>query len=190
VSRGGATSAPRPYTISQLELQPQTLSRKHHVCVPSSDGESPIVGSSNRNLERPRVPCDGLLLMGTPPPLGSWLRQPVRKVPPLLVRPGAPSLLCKVLGQRRAALGSSRLMFWASALSPREVQMNKITKLSLATILASCLLAATAIGSAHSAMRHHQAATACAAQPGTLRAFFCPAPAAPAKPLHHRHAKA
>jgi hypothetical protein len=68
--------------------------------------------------------------------------------------------------------------------------MNTTTKLSLVTVLASCLLATMAIGSAQAAMRHHQAASACAAQPGTLRAFFCPAPAAPAKPLHHRHAKA
>jgi hypothetical protein len=68
--------------------------------------------------------------------------------------------------------------------------MNTTTKLSLVMILASCLLATMAIGSAQAAMRHHQTAAACAAQPGTMRAFFCPAPAAPAKPLHHRHAKA
>jgi hypothetical protein len=69
----------------------------------------------------------------------------------------------------------------ASTLPPREVQMNTTTKVSLVTILASCLLATMAIGPAQAAMRHHQAASACAAQPGTLRAFFCPAPAAPAK---------
>ena len=68
--------------------------------------------------------------------------------------------------------------------------MNTTTTLSLVAILASCFSASMAIGSAQAAMRHHQAATACAAQPGTVRAFFCPAPAAPAKPSHHRHAKA
>jgi len=68
--------------------------------------------------------------------------------------------------------------------------MKKIIKLSLVPILASCLLAATAIAQAQAAKHHRQAATACAAQPGTMRALFCPAPAAPAKPAHHRHAKA
>jgi hypothetical protein len=68
--------------------------------------------------------------------------------------------------------------------------MNTKTKLTLVAILASCFLASMAIDSAQAAMRHHQAASACAAQPGTMRALFCPAPAAPSKPLHHRHAKA
>jgi hypothetical protein len=58
--------------------------------------------------------------------------------------------------------------------------MNKVTKVSLVPILASCLLAATAIAPAQAAKHHRQAATACAAKPGT----------APAKPSHHRHAKA
>jgi hypothetical protein len=66
--------------------------------------------------------------------------------------------------------------------------MNTKTKLSLVAILASCFC--MAIGSAQAAARHHQAAMACAAQPGTMRALFCPAPAAPTKPSHHRHAKA
>ena len=62
--------------------------------------------------------------------------------------------------------------------------MNTTTKLALAAILASLLLSATVIGPAQAAKKM---ATACAAQPGTVRALFCPAPAAPAKPLHHRH---
>jgi len=68
--------------------------------------------------------------------------------------------------------------------------MNKITKLSMVPILTCCLLAATAIAPAQAAKHHRQAATACAYQPGSLGALFCPAPAAPAKPSHHRHAKA
>ena len=69
--------------------------------------------------------------------------------------------------------------------------MKKITKLSLVPILASCLLVATAIAPVQAAAKHHrQASTACAANPGTMRALFCPAPAAPGKPAHHRHAKA
>jgi hypothetical protein len=69
--------------------------------------------------------------------------------------------------------------------------MKKMTKLSLVPILACCLLAATAIAPAQAAAKHHrQAATTCAYQPGTVGALFCPAPAAPAKPSHHRHAKA
>jgi hypothetical protein len=67
--------------------------------------------------------------------------------------------------------------------------MNTTTKLSLVATLASCFLASMAIGSAQAAKHHHQAATACSAQPGTVRALFCPAPAAPTKPSHHRHAK-
>jgi hypothetical protein len=67
--------------------------------------------------------------------------------------------------------------------------MNTKTQLSLVAILASCFLAATAIGPAQAAKHHRQPATACAAQPGTMGALFCPAPAAPAKPSHHRHAK-
>ena len=67
--------------------------------------------------------------------------------------------------------------------------MKKITKLSLVPILASCLLAATAIAPAQAA-KHHRMATVCVAKPGTIRALFCPASAAPAAPAHHRHAKA
>jgi len=66
--------------------------------------------------------------------------------------------------------------------------MNKITKLSLVPILTCCLLAATAITPAQAAKHHRQASAACAAKPGTMRALMCPA--APAKPSHHRHAKA
>jgi len=51
--------------------------------------------------------------------------------------------------------------------------MNTKTKLSLVAILASCFC--MAIGSAQAAARHHQAAMACAAQPGTMRALFYPA---------------
>jgi len=65
--------------------------------------------------------------------------------------------------------------------------MNKITKLSLIPILTCCLLAATAITPAQAA-KHHRMATVCVAKPGTMRALMCPA--APAKPSHHRHAKA
>jgi hypothetical protein len=68
--------------------------------------------------------------------------------------------------------------------------MKTTTKLSLVVILASCLLATMAVGSAQAAKHHRQTATACSAQPGTVGALFCPAPAAPAKPSHHRHAKA
>jgi hypothetical protein len=68
--------------------------------------------------------------------------------------------------------------------------MNTRTKLSLAAILASCLLTAIAATPAQAAKHHRQAAMACAAQPGTVRALFCPASAASAKPSHHRHAKA
>jgi len=67
----------------------------------------------------------------------------------------------------------------------------KITKLLLVPILASCLLAVPAIAPVQAAAKHHrQASTACTANPGTMRALFCPAPAAPGKPAHHRHAKA
>jgi hypothetical protein len=50
--------------------------------------------------------------------------------------------------------------------------MNKVTKVSLVPILASCLLAATAIAPAQAAKHHRQAATACAAKPGTMGALF------------------
>jgi hypothetical protein len=59
--------------------------------------------------------------------------------------------------------------------------MNKVTKVSLVPILASCLLAATAIAPAQAAKHHRQAATACAAKPGTMGALFCPAPRGPRK---------
>jgi hypothetical protein len=36
---------------------------------------------------------------------------------------------------------------------------------------------------------HHSPAR-CIAQPGSIDALYCPAPAAPTKPSHHRHAKA
>jgi hypothetical protein len=154
----------------------------------------PIVGSAPAEPgEAPRFPAPGLLLIGTPPPSGSWLRQPGLAGCFPLVRLGALSPvqgLRPTPGRPRKPRSASSPTCRASTLPPREVQMNTTTKVSLVTILASCLLATMAIGSAHAAMRHHQAASACAAQPGTLRAFFCPAPAAPAKPLHHRHAKA
>ena len=63
--------------------------------------------------------------------------------------------------------------------------MNTKTKLSLVAILASCFC--MAIGSPG---RGASSPSACAAQPGTMRALFCPAPAALTKPSHHRHAKA
>jgi len=66
--------------------------------------------------------------------------------------------------------------------------MKTIVNLSQVAILAFCVLATVAIGSAQAA-KHHRMATACAAQPGTVAALFCPAAAAPAKPSHHRHAK-
>jgi len=66
----------------------------------------------------------------------------------------------------------------------------KITKLSLVPILASYVLVVAAIAPAQAAKHHRQAAAACAYQPGTVGALFCPAPAAPTKPSHHRHAKA
>ena len=149
-----------------------------------------VTGSLGRRVRTHRL---GLLLIGTSGSSVSWCGQPGEESP-LLVRPGA---LSPVQGlrptpgrprKRRSASSPTCPGFYPATL--REVQKNSTTKLSLVTILASCLLATMAIGSAQAAMRHHQAASACAAQPGTLRAFFCPAPAAPAKPLHHRHAKA
>jgi hypothetical protein len=61
----------------------------------------------------------------------------------------------------------------------REDRMKTTIKLSLVAVFAVGVLA-TGIGTAQAARHHHRHhVAACAAKPGTFRAFFCPA--APAK---------
>jgi hypothetical protein len=55
----------------------------------------------------------------------------------------------------------------------------------MSLFLALPILAATGIYNPQVVDRHGH----CLAEPGTVAALYCPAPAAPAAPPHHRHAK-
>src|SRR5262245_36593544 len=76
---------------------------------------------------------------------------------------------------------------WARVvLSSRATRRAEQKGGSMSLFLAMPILAATGLYNPQVVDRHHH----CMADPGSIQALYCPAPATPAAPAHHtRHAK-